>query len=113
MATTDKKAPDVVDALAGCALALAAVPFLIALRAWTLSVLWAWFAVPLGCPPIGVAHAAGLVGVLGFLFFNPVRPTKDKPDGIGAVAWVALMLGAHVGVAALALSVGWVLQRCM
>ena len=31
------------------------------LNVWTLACLWKWFAVPLGAPEIGLAHAFGLM----------------------------------------------------
>lgn len=38
-----------------------------ALRGWVLSVMWAWFVVPLGVVPLGVAHAIGLSAVFAAL----------------------------------------------
>lgn len=42
--------------------------------------LWQMFAVPLGAPPIGMAHAFGL-GLLGWSMVAHKTPVPDKGDG--------------------------------
>jgi hypothetical protein len=56
-------------------LAALIVPAITLYVGWALSTLWAWFCVPLGLPALGVAHAAGMLLVLGML---RVRRHDDK-----------------------------------
>lgn len=58
---------------------IAAIPFLILLRAWVLTILWAWFVVPLGVGTIGIAHAYGLA--LAAQMFTGTS-TKSKDEGL-------------------------------
>jgi hypothetical protein len=69
------------DPKLGCGVAVAAlmaVPFLAVLRGWVLSILWAWFMVPLGMRPIGIAHAIG-VGILVSMFTMNAKMDENKP----------------------------------
>lgn len=56
------------------------IPFAVALRAWTLRVLWGWFAVvDFGMAPLTWHSAVGLSVLTAFLThqFNPNEPTGD------------------------------------
>lgn len=62
----------------GCGPAIASIltmPFTITLRGWILSVMWGWFAVPLGLMAIGLWHACGVSSLIGLLIF--VLPKED------------------------------------
>lgn len=48
------------------------------LWAWVMTKNWSWFAVPLGAPQIGMAHAYGIWILLG-MFSGP--PLVNKNDG--------------------------------
>lgn len=54
-----------------------AVPMFV-LEGLVLSMLWIWFMVPLGVPPIGIAHAVGLVALIGLVGPGP-RLRDDEP----------------------------------
>lgn len=45
-------------------------------KAYTLATCWMWFAVPLGLPAVGWAHAYG-IGLLATLAVNTDQPIKD------------------------------------
>jgi len=64
-----------VKVLTAIALAIATMPlFGVVLRS-----LWAWFVVPLGVPPIGIAHAVGLSVVVAV--FKSIRVDDDDETG--------------------------------
>lgn len=65
------------QAVLGCLAMLLAMPFGILAWAYVKAQLWSWFLVPLGVPPIGVAHAYGLT-TLYWAFAS--RPLDFKPD---------------------------------
>lgn len=46
------------------------LPFTIPLRGWALSMLWAWFLVPLGAPPLSVAQACGVSLLVAYLTYT-------------------------------------------
>jgi hypothetical protein len=78
-----------------------AMPVMIAWRGYVLSLLWAWFAVPMGLPPIGVAMACGLSTVVALLTLD-ASVKRDEPNLALAVAGgifiplFALALGAVI-----------------
>ncbi len=39
-------------------------------RGWILSILWGWFAVPMGLPALGVAHVWGLALLIGLATYQ-------------------------------------------
>ena len=45
--------------------------------ALTLQILWEWFVVPLNIPPIGLAHAYGLVMIVSLLVYRFDIATKE------------------------------------
>ena len=59
MAKTDEDAENAIALLA----LVAMVPLML-LQGWALSLLWAWFVVPLGAPAIGIVHGYGLMLVV-------------------------------------------------
>lgn len=73
-------------------LGLLAIPALMLVRGWAVATLWAWFVVPLGVKPIGLAWGYGLV-CLGSLVSDTIGVAKDyKVDGQGAGAATAVQL---------------------
>lgn len=62
------------------------LPVSCVVHGWLISILWAWFAVPLGAPTIGVAHAVGLSCLAGsFLYRLSRRDDTQAPDTLGEV----------------------------
>lgn len=59
----------------GCAVLFLSVPAAL-LRGWVLSLLWAWFVVPLGVPPITYLHAVG-ISLLASLLTHKNSPADD------------------------------------
>lgn len=49
------------------------------LQGFVLVHLWAWFLVPLGLPPIGIAHAIGIALIAGMLAPR-ARDSKEKEE---------------------------------
>lgn len=86
---------------------LAYIAFMIVLRGWVISVLWAWFMVPLGLPDIGVAAAVGLSCLMAVFLPTPAQmKNKEAEDRVQTmiypfVSWV------------LALAIGWVAHQVM
>ena len=69
------------------------VPVASVIRGWVLSILWGWFAVPLGVPPIGVVHMMGL----SILFSLLLHANADDKD-FATVKETARALAVAVGV---------------
>lgn len=63
-------------------LSLASLPLTVVLNGVLLRTLWLWFAVPLGLPAIGGAHAMGLAAMvtLAVVPTPTVKKFKDKED---------------------------------
>lgn len=75
------------------------------LRGFVVAVLWRWFlAEPFGWPELGIAHAAGLGGLVGYV--TAQIPPKDTPGQLFMVLYA-------VTIAALSLASGWVLKGFM
>jgi hypothetical protein len=66
-------------------------------RGMVLSVLWFWFLVPLGVPPIETAHAIGISILAGMFTAGYSDKSKDERvgEGIMGIAYpiVALLMG--------------------
>lgn len=107
MATTSRSAFDVRgDGEVTAGLLAAAVLLLVPLvlwRAWALAVLWGWFAVPLGAPPVGVAAAFGL-SVTAALAIN--LPAASRNRDVTARDGLLLALGTAAVLPAVALALG-------
>ena len=56
---------------------------------YVLSILWAWFVVPLGLPVISVAHSIGLAVIICWLTYQ--YQTKKEEDDIKALTEFALL----------------------
>ena len=61
--------------------------FSIALRAFVLTQLWAWFVVPFGIMPITFVHAAGISLIVAFLTYE-----SNDADSEDKNAWVGKLL---------------------
>lgn len=53
------------------------MPIAALLRAYTCWSLWRWFAVPIGAPVIGLAHAYGVINFVAFAA-SYIPPVKDR-----------------------------------
>jgi len=60
--------------------ALALVPLLALFRAWVALKMWVWFAIPLGAPAIGMAHAYGLCLLIGIVGISATYHGEDKRE---------------------------------
>ena len=67
------------------------------------TILWGWFAVPLGAPPINPALAIGLTLLVNRFISVPVKPWKTMED-----FYTALLTSIVSGL--LALAVGYVIH---
>ena len=75
-------------------------------RAFAVTVLWAWFIVPLfALPPLSVAGAVGIMGVVALLVPNRADKTDLKDLPMEKVAGMAVTAAQFPAVALL---VGWV-----
>lgn len=87
-------------ATAGCLSMAIAAPFAILLNGYALSVLWAWFMVPVfHLPEIGIAQASGISLVVGMMTHQVTPVDKERewweePITILGRPLIALLLGA-------------------
>lgn len=61
-----------------------AMPFLLLYWGWAVAMLWAWFAVPLGAPPITAAEAGGAM-----LLFALLRAKASAKQTDGTALFIA------------------------
>jgi hypothetical protein len=94
------------------AVAMALWPFTAAWRAYVLVTLWAWFAVPLGLPALGKAHAYGLAILASILVMRARIPNKHDEDVTSLKAFIDLHVEAALA-PAFALLGGWVAHLVM
>jgi hypothetical protein len=66
--------------IGGTALVVGLIVLSLLLNGWVFSWLWLWFLVPLGLPAIGVVHAIGIAGAVGYI-------TKDRKRSKESVNW--------------------------
>jgi len=85
---------------------LVMIPLSILMNAFVLHKLWAWFMVPLGIAPIGLAHAWGLAILIGLFTTSKVQKTESKGEAIGQ--FIGLMLAPLF-----ALLFGWIAHGLM
>jgi hypothetical protein len=79
------------------------------LRGWVLSILWAWFVVPFGCPHIDIAHAIGISMVVSFLTYQHIESDSDKS---GLEQTIALCVSGLLQ-SLFALGLGWIVHSFM
>jgi len=92
--------------LTGCLLLIVLLPIGIAIKGFVLKTLWLWFLVPLGCRPISLAHAWGLV-ILAALFTESSRSSfSGKSKKMAEI--VGLTIACNVIGPFLALLTGWI-----
>jgi len=77
--------------------------------AYVASVLWGWFAVPLGVKPITYWHAVGLWCLLAA--FIGLRSDDDKDQTMAYTAWKSA--GMNVAMPAVLLAFGWLAKSQM
>jgi hypothetical protein len=63
------------------ALLVASVPLGI-YRGFVISLLWRWFALPLGAPPIGIVHAMGLTWLVSMVASIPPQKSTLTTGGL-------------------------------
>lgn len=83
---------------------IAAVGVAIVWRGFVLSVLWAWFLVPLGAPAIGIALAVGLTTTWAILSPHPFRKAEQHDKQLEVWSW--LFMFPLIG-----LAMGWVVKQ--
>lgn len=80
---------------------LAALILLVPTVMWggyVVSVLWGWFIVPLGAPPVGIAHALGLM-LMASLPRLGLAKTKDEDEVLVSIikSWVVSLFALGCG----------------
>lgn len=65
------------------------LPLYILYEGWAITVLWDWFAIPLGAPVVTLAHAAGLSALLN-LMIMPALNSKTTA-GVGTFLFKPIM----------------------
>lgn len=78
------------------------------LRAWVITWMWLWFAVPFGLPVIGMAWAVGISSFAALFTTKPASAKDENP-------WDAFAKAAGVMFVSplLALGMGWVAHLAM
>lgn len=80
----------------------------IMLRAWVLTVLWGWFAVPYGAPAIGIATAIGISLIVSMFTHNI---SKEKSIKIKTMNdFTAEVMGRAFGNPLATLLIGWIVS---
>jgi hypothetical protein len=77
----------------------------VCIRAWVLSILWAWFVVPIGVIALSVPHAIGFACVCQLILGTTTKPKEDE-DFAGIVVMGILL-------ALLSLGFGWIVKSFM
>ncbi len=94
-------------------LAIFGIPALIAfgaiIKGWAVSVLWGWFFVPLGLPPIGVALAIGVSLTITYLTMQRTGNEAEKDDEAGKK--LARSLGTMFFAPLVTLGAGWIVKQ--
>ncbi len=79
------------------------------LRGFVLSILWGWFVVPFGVPPIGIAWAIGLSLMVGMVARDSAPKKTDDEPGKAVAKFLGLMLLLPL----LTLGLGWIIHAWM
>lgn len=82
---------------------LAAVTALTIEQGWVLSILWGWFAVPLGAPAISIPGAIGMAILLSTMLMRRRREESDEP-------WYEAFV-FHATKPLVALGIGWIVKQ--
>ena len=98
------KKSDLFESVAAFFIYCLAIPIAILWKAYVLSVLWGWFVVPLGVPPISIAWAYGLSCIVGLFWYNAL--SSDSTETGLAKAFSGLL--KVILVPLLALFFGWI-----
>jgi hypothetical protein len=76
------------------------------------SILWGWFVVPLGAPPISPLHAAGLACIVS-LFMGKRGLNENENDGKDVSEVVLTGLGVAIVLPLVPLIMGWIIKSAM
>jgi len=76
---------------------------------WAISLLWGWFLVPLGVPPITLVHAIGISTFLSLV--GPHNSSSKNKDGSWKVV-IGTLLASFL-VPLFAVLIGWIVARFM
>jgi hypothetical protein len=85
-----------------CVLLLLTLPSVL-WSGFVLSVLWGWFAAPLGAPVLTVGQACGVRAIVGYLTFTPPKENEETSSTAHTIVFAALA-------PALALFFGWLIK---
>ena len=81
------------------------------LRGYVIAKLWLWFiAATFGLPPLGIAQAAGLSLIVGFLTLPEIKKPGDADVATSAI-WFQVRMA--VLMPPFVLLVGWVIKQCL
>jgi len=96
-------------AIIGVLLAIGVVVGMALLDGLVLSVMWGWFLVPLGLPPIGLAMAIGIGAIVSLVTSTHVHKSR-KGEEIDEL--VESLINAVLKLVIL-LVVGWIAHKCL
>lgn len=106
-------ADKVLEAMGGCFMTVATVVVGTIYKAFVLSILWGWFAVPLGMPKIGLAQAVGIALIVAMLAKQLYKgeSSSDGPSDPWDV--IGHILVSEFAIPTVFLAEGWVFHFFM
>lgn len=96
-------------AIVGFILLMGVLAGMTVLDGLVLKVMWGWFLVPLGLPPIGIAMAIGIGGIISLVSYTPVRKSEK---GRELTDLAESLINSLIKMAIL-LAVGWIAHQCL
>lgn len=93
--------------LGGIILLAVLIASIAVLRGWVLSILWAWFLVPMGLPPISIPYAIGISLVFGMLAKDSYSKSDDDDTREDTIK---RLVGIYVA-PLLILFIGWIVKQ--
>lgn len=105
MSNSNKAYTDCLGALLAVAVVLVVGTML---NGWVLTVLWAWFVVPVfALPLLSTAYAIGIASIIGFLTHQYQRSDNDLSANDSLIAALAYAIGRPL----LLLAFGWIVLQ--
>lgn len=83
------------------------------LSGWVLTILWAWFVVPLGIAQIGIAHGIGICATGRLMIGSRAGSQSDADKTKDPIERLTQSIGVLLGYPLILLLIGWLAQMFM